>query len=108
MPKATKSSRTPSVRPIDKKVAQSYKSLRARFSLVTKARANIWVTTAVVLFVVGIIFGIAYVADSSSFTRGFLSFSSTQAKELDATRLNYLNSLSPNQLSAEILTLDKV
>ena len=63
---------------IDKKATQSYQHLLKRFSFVTKTRANIWVTTAVVLFVFGVVVGIIYVANGNSLRTG-LSFSTSEA-----------------------------
>ena len=54
-------------RNIDKTAVQSYKNLRNSFSLVTKVRAGIWVTTAVIVFVGGFILGIIYVANGDTF-----------------------------------------
>jgi CBS domain-containing protein len=43
------------------KFAQTY--FKSRFAYVAKARANIWLTATVVLFIVGFVLGIVYVTD---------------------------------------------
>ncbi len=50
-------------RPIDAELSYVDKDLSSRFAYVARARANIWLTTAVVLFIVGFVLGIIYVAD---------------------------------------------
>src|SRR3989344_4908227 len=73
--------KNPAGKQIEKEVSQSYSSLQSRFSFVTKARANIWVTTAVILFITGVIVGIVYVANGNSLGSG-LSFVSSEAASL--------------------------
>ncbi len=58
----------PRKRKIDIQVGAFNKSLRSRFALVAKARANVWFTTAIVLAMVGFLSGIIYVADPQIFT----------------------------------------
>jgi CBS-domain-containing membrane protein len=55
-------------RPIDSRVDNVYDSVQSRFAFVAKFRANVWITVAVVLFVIGFIAGIVYVADPHIFT----------------------------------------
>lgn len=55
-------------RPIDSRVETVYDSFNSRFAYVAKFRANVWVTIAVVLFVIGFIAGIIYVADPHIFS----------------------------------------
>lgn len=52
-------------RNIDNQVAYTQKYFNSRFAYVAKARANIWLTTAVVLFILGFVVGIIYVVDPS-------------------------------------------
>ncbi len=52
-------------RPIDEQVLYISKDFQSRFAYVAKARANIWLTAIIVLFVVGFLAGIIYVADPS-------------------------------------------
>ncbi len=54
-------------RPIDDELRYVHKDLSSRFAYVARARANIWLTTAIVLFVVGFVAGIIYVADPNIF-----------------------------------------
>jgi CBS-domain-containing membrane protein len=54
-------------RPIDSNVDSAYGNFNSRFAYVAKFRANIWITIAAVLFVVGFIAGIVYVADPHIF-----------------------------------------
>lgn len=56
-------------RPIDKEVEFLSKKFSSSFAVVAKARANIWLTTAIVLFIVGFIAGIIYVADPNIFVK---------------------------------------
>lgn len=51
------------VRPIDEELTYVHKDLSSRFAYVAKARANIWLTMAIVLFVVGFLIGVIYVAN---------------------------------------------
>ncbi len=53
----------PKPRLIDSQVAFTQSHFSSTFAYVAKARANIWLTAAVVLFIVGFIAGIIYVAD---------------------------------------------
>ncbi len=55
---------------IDSEVAYTQQYFQSRFAYVAKARANIWITTTVVLSVLGFIAGIIYVIDPSSFFGG--------------------------------------
>jgi CBS-domain-containing membrane protein len=55
-------------RTIDDEVAYVASDFRSRFAYVAKARANIWLTAAIVLFIAGFIIGIVYVADPNVFT----------------------------------------
>lgn len=52
----------------DQKVEYVGKDLASRFVLVTKARANIWVVTATVLFIVGFLAGVVYVVNPRIFS----------------------------------------
>lgn len=54
-------------RPIDSRVDTVYNNFNSKFAYVAKMRANIWITIAVVLFVIGFIGGIIYVADPHIF-----------------------------------------
>lgn len=54
-------------RPIDDELRYVHKDLSSRFAYVARARANIWITTAIVLFIVGFVAGIIYVADPNVF-----------------------------------------
>ena len=59
----------PSVsRMIDSQVDYTQGHFTSKFAYVAKARANIWVTAAIVLFIVGFVAGIIYVADPRVFT----------------------------------------
>lgn len=55
-------------RMIDEQVAYSQSHFMSTFAYVAKARANIWITAVVVLFIVGFVSGIIYVADPRIFT----------------------------------------
>jgi CBS domain-containing protein len=55
--------KAPQARPIDSQVAFTQSHFSSRFAYVAKARANIWLTATVVLFILGFIVGIIYVAD---------------------------------------------
>lgn len=55
------------IRPVDIELSFVHKDLSSRFAYVAKARANIWLTTAVVLFVVGFLVGVVYVANPNIF-----------------------------------------
>ncbi len=57
-------------RTIDENVGQMDKAFHSHFSLVTKARANVWLVVAIVLFVIGFIIGIVYVVDPNYFISG--------------------------------------
>lgn len=52
-------------RPIDRELSYVHRDLSSRFAYVARARANIWLTTAVVLFIIGFVLGVVYVADPS-------------------------------------------
>lgn len=58
----------PPSRMIDAQVAYTENQFTSRFAYVAKARANIWLTAAIVLFIIGFIGGIIYVADPNIFT----------------------------------------
>lgn len=50
-------------RPIDDELSYVHNDLNTRFAYVAKARANVWLTAIVVLFIVGFLVGVVYVAD---------------------------------------------
>jgi CBS-domain-containing membrane protein len=50
-------------RPIDDQVEYITKDFQSRFAYVAKARANIWITTTIVLIIVAFVAGIVYVVD---------------------------------------------
>lgn len=52
---------------IDSEVNFAHSEFTSTFAYVAKARANIWITAAVVLFITGFIVGIIYVADPNIF-----------------------------------------
>lgn len=54
-------------RAIDSDVNSIYTSFRSRFAYVAKFRANVWLTIAIVLFVIGFVAGIIYVVDPNIF-----------------------------------------
>ncbi len=54
-------------RAIDQQVEYARTHFKDKFAYVAKARANIWLTSAVVLFMVGFVIGIVYVADPNIF-----------------------------------------
>lgn len=56
-------------RMIDEQVNYTQGKFTSSFAYVAKARANIWLTAAIVLFLVGFIAGIVYVADPNIFTQ---------------------------------------
>lgn len=60
---------TPKPRMIDEEVAYTQSHFFSNFAYVAKARANVWITAAVVLFVVGFLIGIIYVADPNIFLK---------------------------------------
>ncbi len=72
-PDMVRSSYIPSVEPagrgrmIDSEVEFAQSHFSSTFAYVAKARANVWLTTAIVLFIVGFIAGIIYVADPNIF-----------------------------------------
>ncbi len=55
-------------RVIDNDVSVVQEDLTNRFAYVAKFRANVWLTTAIVLFVIGFLIGIVYVVDPTYFT----------------------------------------
>lgn len=55
-------------RAIDRQVSYVTRDFHSRFAYVAKARANIWLTSAVVLFVIGFVIGVVYVANPDIFT----------------------------------------
>lgn len=54
-------------RPIDKELTFVRGDLSSRFAYVAKAKANIWLTAVIVLFIAGFLIGIIYVADPNVF-----------------------------------------
>lgn len=54
-------------RMIDDQVNYTEGQFLSSFAYVAKARANIWLTTAIVLFIVGFVAGVIYVADPTVF-----------------------------------------
>lgn len=69
-PKEVKNSYKPEQRAsrmIDEQVDFAAGHFSSRFAYVAKARANIWLTAAVVLFIVGFLAGVIYVADPNVF-----------------------------------------
>ncbi len=79
------------IRKIDRSVDQSYDEFQSRFALVTKARANIWLTATIVLFVIGFLAGIVYLADPNAFLQGSISSSQSGAAFLRGTSSLTLN-----------------
>jgi CBS domain-containing protein len=59
---------TDKTRQIDNKVEYTQSHFMSKFAYVAKARANIWLTAAIVLFVIGFVGGIIYVADPHVFS----------------------------------------
>jgi hypothetical protein len=57
-------------RPIDAEVGQTYNEFKSKFALVTKLRANIWLVTAVVLFMIGLLTGTALIVNPNSVLSG--------------------------------------
>lgn len=55
-------------RMIDSQVNFTQGQFTSKFAYVAKARANIWLTAAIVLFIIGFIGGIIYVADPNLFS----------------------------------------
>ncbi len=53
-------------RPVDSMVSFVDRDITSRFTFVSKMRANIWLTTAVVLFIVGLLLGISLVVSPES------------------------------------------
>lgn len=69
-PNEVKSSYKPEQRAnrmIDEQVDFTQNHFTSRFAYVAKARANIWATAAIVLFIVGFLAGVIYVADPNIF-----------------------------------------
>ena len=56
-------------RMIDDQVEYAQSHFMSTFAVVAKARANIWITTAIVLFIIGFAAGIIYVADPNIFVK---------------------------------------
>lgn len=54
-------------RPVDRELEYVRRDLSSRFSYVSKARANVWLTVAITLMVIGFIAGIIYTADPTVF-----------------------------------------
>ncbi len=67
-PEKRNSGGKPLDRMIDSQVDFAQGHFSSKFAYVAKARANIWVTAAIVLFIVGFVAGIIYVADPNVFT----------------------------------------
>jgi CBS domain-containing protein len=74
-------------RMIDEKVEFTQSHFTSKFAYVAKAKANIWLTAAIVLFIVGFVGGIIYVADPHIFSA---------KKESDATNKFYRD--LPNEM----------
>jgi CBS domain-containing protein len=55
---------------VDKEFDYVQKDLSSRFAFVAKARANVWLTTATILFIVGFLAGIVYVVNPQIFHFG--------------------------------------
>jgi CBS-domain-containing membrane protein len=53
---------------IDQEVTSVQKDIKTRFAYVAKFRANVWLTTAIVLFIIGFVAGIVYVVDPNFFS----------------------------------------
>ena len=74
-PNQVRSSYKPEKRPIerqriiDDQITFTQDHFQSKFAYVAKARANIWLTAAIVLFIVGFIAGIIYVADPNIFSK---------------------------------------
>ena len=66
-------------RAIDENVGQVQHAFHSRFAYVSKARANVWLVVAIILFVIGFIIGIVYVVDpnyfASSSSQGYNDYS---------------------------------
>lgn len=60
-------SKTEKPRPIDQELSYVRGDLSSRFAYVAKAKANIWLTAVIVLFIAGFFIGIIYVADPNAF-----------------------------------------
>jgi hypothetical protein len=86
-------------RKIDTTVGQTFQDFESRFALVTKTRANIWLTSAVVLFLIGFVVGIAYLADPNAFLKGSLNSNDSSASFLRSGQL-----LTPQLNSAGIMS----
>ncbi len=56
-------------RMIDEQVNYAQSNFMSTFAVVAKARANIWITTTIVLFIIGFVAGIIYVADPNIFVK---------------------------------------
>lgn len=56
-------------RPIDEQVEFTESHFSSTFAYVAKARANIWLTATIVLFIIGFVVGIIYVADPNVFVK---------------------------------------
>lgn len=54
-------------RPVDQELNFVRKDMGSRFAMVAKAKANIWLTAIIVLFIAGFFIGIIYVADPDMF-----------------------------------------
>lgn len=58
-------------RVIDDTVQMVQQDFKNRFAFVAKFRANIWMTTAIVLFIIGFLAGIVYVVNPAYFTGSY-------------------------------------
>ncbi len=67
--KAEARPQTEKSRMIDDKVEYTQSHFSSTFAYVAKARANIWITAAIVLFIIGFVGGIIYVADPRIFSK---------------------------------------
>lgn len=59
---------TSKTRTIDDEVSYTHGHFKSKFAYVAKARANIWLTAAIVAIIIGFLAGIIYVADPRIFT----------------------------------------
>lgn len=55
--------------PIDNELPYIHKRISSRFAYISKSRADTWLSVAVILFIIGFLIGMLYVADSTIFTR---------------------------------------
>lgn len=95
-PKRTSNGGTKTARKIDQTVEQTYNDFESRFAIVTKARANVWITSAVVLFVIGFVVGLAYLADPNTFLQGSINSSESDAAFLRSGGTTYNSTTNNN------------